>query len=521
MAFREVAVSEVRELLRLTILGRGLREVARLCGLDRKTVRRYLAAARAAGFDPTAGEAALSDALIGAVCEAVRPARPAGHGQAWAALVGRRDQIEAMLKAGLRLTKVRTLLARDGLAVPYRTLHRFVSAELGFGRRAPTVRVADGEPGQELQVDFGRMGLLADPAAGRRRVVHGLVFTAVYSRHTFVWLTFRQTLEAVIEGFEAAWAFYGGVFAVVIPDNCSAIVSRADPLNARLTEGFREYAQSRGFVVDPARVRHPRDKPRVERTVPYVRESFFRGEQFAGLEVAQEAAVDWCTTTAGLRIHGTTARRPAEAFEADERAHLLPAPETPYAVPLYGRAKVHRDHHIAFGRALYSVPGSLIGQEVSVRADAALVKIFWRGTLVKVHPRMARGRRSTDRDDLPAERSIYALRDLDRLVATARSHGPSVGIYAERLLDGPLPWTRMRQVYRLLGLARRYGPERTDAACARALEPDVIDVGLVGRMLERATEHDAPAARPTPLHLPLRFARSDDEFSRRSTEALP
>jgi len=520
VAFREVAVSEVREVLRLTILGRGLREVARLSGLDRKTVRRYLGAARAAGFEPAAGEAGLSDALIGAVCQAVRPARPSGHGQAWAALAGRRSRIEAWLKADLRLTKIQTLLARDGVVVPYRTLHRFCVAELGFGRRAPTVRVADGEPGQELQVDFGRMGLLADPTSGRRRVVHGLVFTAVYSRHTFVWLTFRQTLEAVIEGFEAAWAFYGGVFAVVIPDNCSAIVSRADPLDPRLTESFREYAQSRGFVVDPARVRHPKDKPRVERMVPYVRESFFRGERFVGLDVAQEAAVDWCLTTAGLRIHGTTGRRPAEAFAADERALLLPAPDAPYAIPLYGTAKVHRDHHIAFGRALYSVPGGLIGQEVAVRADAGLVKIFWRGALVKVHPRMGRGRRSTDPDDLPAERSIYALRDLDRLVAVARSHGPSVGIFAERLLDSPLPWTRMRQVYRLLGLVRRYGAERVDIACARALEPDVIDVGLVGRMLERATEGTPPEQRPTPLHLPLRFARSDDEFSRHSTEAL-
>lgn len=521
MAFREVAVSEVREVLRLTMLGRGLREVARLSGLDRKTVRRYLEAARAAGFDPTAGEAELSDALIGAVCETVRPARPGGHGQAWAALAGRRAEIEALLDKGLRLTKVQTLLARDGLVVPYRTLHRFATAELGFGRRAPTVRVADGEPGQELQVDFGRMGLLVDPTAGRRRVVHGLVFTAVYSRHTFVWLTFRQTLEAVIDGFEAAWAFFGGVFAVVIPDNCSAIVSRADPLTPRLTEGFREYAQSRGFVVDPARVRHPRDKPRVERTVPYVRESFFRGEQFTGLELAQEAAVGWCLTTAGLRIHGTTARRPAEAFAADERERLLPAPESRYEVPAYGRAKVHRDHHIAFGRALYSVPGGLIGQEVSVRAEAGLVKILHRGSLVKVHPRLGRGRRSTDPDDLPAERSIYALRDLDRLIATARSHGPSVGVFAERLLDSPLPWTRMRQVYRLLGLVRRYGPERTDAACARALEPDIIDVGLVGRMLERATEGDQPAVRPVPLSLPLRFARPDAQFTRRSKEGLP
>ena len=113
--------------------------------------------------------------------------------------------------------------------------------------------------------------------------MYGLVFTAAYSRHTFVWLTFRQTLEAVIEGFEEAWAFFGGVFRVVIPDNCSAIVAVADPVAPRFTEGFREYAQARGFVVDPARVLHPRDKPRVERTVPYVRESFFRGEAFAGL----------------------------------------------------------------------------------------------------------------------------------------------------------------------------------------------------------------------------------------------
>jgi len=520
VAFREVAVSEVREVLRLTALGRGLREVARLCGLDRKTVRRYLAAAREAGFDPAAGEAALGDALIGAVCEAVRPARPTGHGHAWAALGRRRDQLKAWLEQGLRLTKIETLLARQGLVVPYRTLHRFCATELGFGRRAPTVRVADGEPGQELQVDFGRMGLLVDPASGRRRVVHALVFTACYSRHTYVWLTFRQTLDAVIAGFEAAWAFYGGVFGVVIPDNCAAIVSGADPLDPRLTEGFREYAQSRGFVVDPARVRHPKDKPRVERMIAYVRDSFFRGEAFRDLDDAQVGADEWCRSIAGLRIHGTTGLRPAEVFAADEQPLLLPAPEMPYEVPAYGRAKVHRDHHIAFGRALYSVPGGLIGQEVSVRAEAGLVKIFHRGALVKVHPTMARGRRSTDPDDLPAERSAYALRDLDRLVAMAHGHGPSVGIFAARLVEGPLPWTRMRQVYRLLGLVRRYGAERTDTACARALEPDVIDVGLIGRMLERATETAPPDRRPVALTLPLRFARSDTEFGRRAKETI-
>ena len=96
MAFREVAVSEVREVLRLTALGRGLREIARLTGIDRKTVRRYLEAARDAGFDPAAGVGTLDDALIGAVCERVRPARPGGHGRPWAALEERRAHFRSL-----------------------------------------------------------------------------------------------------------------------------------------------------------------------------------------------------------------------------------------------------------------------------------------------------------------------------------------------------------------------------------------------------------------------------------------
>jgi hypothetical protein len=63
-----------------------------------------------------------------------------------------------------------------------------------------------------VQVDFGRMGLLFDLTTGRRRVCHALIFTAVFSRHMFVWLTFSQRLQDVLAGFERAWAFYGGVF---------------------------------------------------------------------------------------------------------------------------------------------------------------------------------------------------------------------------------------------------------------------------------------------------------------------
>jgi transposase len=510
MAFREVPMFEIREVLRLWLGGAGLRAIARLCRVDRKTVRRYVAAGEAAGVVRDSGEGQLTDEVMGRVCEAVRPARPGGHGPAWDALAPHEELIRGWVKRGLRVTKIQGLLARRGVVVPYRTLVRFATERCGFGQGQVTLRVADSEPAAECQVDFGRMGLLFDPGTGRRRVVWALIFTACYSRHCFVWLSFRQTLGDVIAGCEAAWAFFGGVFRVLIPDNLRAVVGTADDVAPRLSQGFVEYAQARGLVVDPARVGHPKDKPRVERTVAYVRGSFFAGEDFADLADAQRRAEAWCRTTAGQRIHGTTQRRPAEVFAAEEASRLLPAPVLPYDLPVYAQPKVARDHHVEVAKALYSVPGHLIGHRIEARADAQLVKLFWRGALIKLHPRQPAGGRSTDPADLPKGRAAYALRDIGHLCRQADTHGASVGIYARRLLEVDLPWTRMRQVYRLLGYARRYGDGRCDTACAQALALDVIDVGLIGRILERGREHSRLPDPPVAPQLPLRFARHQE-----------
>ena len=195
----------------------------------------------------------------------------------------------------------------------------------------------------------------------------------------------------------------------------------------------------------------------MERQVQFVRSSFFAGEDFVDLADAQRRAESWCRERAGLRVHGTTQQRPAEVFAAEEQPRLLPAPTAVYDVPIYATAKVHRDHHIEVARSLYSVPGALIGARVEVRADRALVRIFHRGQLVKVHPRQQPGRRSTDPNDLPAAKTVYAMRDLDRLrrwpPSTARPSAPT-----PRRCWTPLPWTKMRQVYALLGLVKKWGP---------------------------------------------------------------
>jgi hypothetical protein len=327
-----------------------------------------------------------------------------------------------------------------------------------------------------------------------------------------VWLSFRQTTEVAIAGCEAAWAFFGGVFRVVIPDNMEAIVDDADGINPRFNQAFFEYAQSRGFVIDPCRVRKPTDKPRVERVVPFTRGSFFAGETFTDVHDAQQRVEIWCMQRAGMRIHGTTACRPAELFVLEEAPRLLPAPTEPYDLPIYQDAKVHRDHHIEVARALYSIPGNLIGQRVKVKADKTLVRVYLHGQLVKTHPRQAPGGRSTHPDDLPSEKTVYAMRDLDRLCHMATVQGDAIGAYAKVLLSGPLPWTKMRQVYALLGLVKKWGPERVDAACARAAEVDAFNVPLIGRMLERATEGRMEVPIQGRLISP-RFARPAESFA--------
>jgi hypothetical protein len=174
---------------------------------------------------------------------------------------------------------------------------------------------------------------------------------------------------------------------------------------------------------------------------------------------------------------------------------------------------VARDHHIQVAKALYSLPTRYIGETVKVRADQQLVRIYFRGQLIKTHPRKPPGGRSTDPSDYPPGRSAYATRDIDYLRRDASAKGPAIGTYAERLLDCELPWTRMRQVYKLLGFVRRFGEARVNEACERALAFDVVDVYRLEKVLKQAVATAEDAAPHNVVQLPLRFARPIADFA--------
>lgn len=504
---------ELREVLRLRGEGLPKKRIAAQLGLDPKTVRRYLEATASVGV--RVGPEPVTDEQLRDVLLALHPAGGRPRGDSWAQCVAQRAAVERWLNDGLRLTKIRKLLVRQGLVIPYATLHRFAVLELHFGRSAPTIPILDGEAGEELQVDTGWVGWLTLSQIPRtRRRFRAWIFTAVRSRYRFVYPTFEETTARAIEACEAAWAFFGGIFKVLIPDNTKAIIVTADPLAPRVTPAFREYAQARHFHIDAARARHARDKARVERAVPSVRDDCFAGEVVATIDDARLHAERWCLEEYGLRRHSRTQRKPREHFEAEERGVLLPAPIAAYDIPVWGEPKVGRDQLASVAKALYSIPHAYVGHRLTARADSQLVRFYEHRVLVKTHPRQPPGGRCIDAHDYPVERSVYALRNVDALRRQADSAGEAVGQYAAALLDSPLPWTRMRRVYALLGLVRRYGATRVSDVCRTALAADMLDVRRLQRMLEIAASQ-TPASQPSRARvIPLaRYLRPASQYA--------
>lgn len=523
MAYREVDVLEIKEVLRRWLAGQGKKQIARELGVCARTVRRYLGWAVEAGGTPPvpspASEApTVDEQALDALAASIAKRRTKGYGrprgEAWARCEELRAEIERHLNTKhvgrpLTLKRVRKLLGPAGRAIPYSTLHRFAVAELGYGQRELTVPVADGPPGKEIQIDTGWVGEYAAGPDGKKRRFKAWIFTPVVSRYRFVYPIERETTEEAIEACEAAWEFYGGVFESVIPDNTKAIVEKADPLDAKIVLEFLEYSQKRGFYVDPTRARKPKDKPRVESSVRYARNDCFAGEILRDVEGARARALVWARDEAGQEPHRITRRRPREHFEAVELPTLKPAPTSPYDTPTWSRPRVAPDQHAQVALALYSLPREYVGRKLDARADKQTVRFYVRGQLVKAHARVGDGGRSTDSADFPADKLATAQRDEAHFVGKAHDESEWIGKYAEALLESKQPWARLRRVHALLRLSRVYGIERVSAACRIALEHELVDVRRleamvkVGNADKRAERPVAPAGRliPFPKHL--------------------
>ena len=399
MARRTFDVIDICEIFTHWHAGRSKNEIAGSLGLSRNTVRKYVAAAEAAGMVP--GGAAVSGEEWARLAREWFPelADTRLRQVTWPAIAEHRDYIVGQLEAKVTVATIHQRLRDErGVAVSVASLRRYVAANLPEEVRRAQVRVLSLHPavaGEQAQIDYGLLGRWADPVTGRVRAIWAFAMVLCCSRYLFVRPVITMDQRAWTECHVAAFAFFGGVPARLVPDNLKTGVDRPDLYDPRINRSYSELAAHYGCLVDPARSRKPRDKAQVERPMPYIRDSFWRGREFTSLEHMQAEAVRWCEQVAGQRAcRPLDGAAPAAVFEAAEKGALAPLPKDPFVLAQWSRCKVGPDIHAKVGQSLYSVPWKHIGQTLDARSTATMVQLFSGGDLVKTHVRKPRGKQT-------------------------------------------------------------------------------------------------------------------------------
>jgi len=246
--------------------------------------------------------------------------------------------------------------------------------------------------------------------------------------------------------------------------------------------------------------------------VHYVKRNFLGGRTPTSISQANADVVEWCLTTAGQRSHGTTKTQPLLRFEQMEQARLRPLPSAPYDLAIWKLATLHRDCYVVFDNAFYSAPFRYIGQQLRVRGGSRELRIYTADCqLVATHPRAQQpGERLTHPEHLPPEKLEGLLVEEEHCRKVASDIGPATRQVVDALLgDGVID--RRRSVLRLLKLRERYGDERLEAACQRAVRFDAATYGTVKRILHQELDQEEVALSSRPVAARA-FVRSAGEL---------
>ncbi|MGH9043618.1 MAG: IS21 family transposase [Acidimicrobiales bacterium] len=452
--------------------GRRIGELSSSLGVDPKTVRKYTAAALAAGIEP-GGPPLAAEVWTKLVEEWFPEVLDAARRQVtWPEIDQHKERIGSWLGMVTIATIHQRLRDDHGLSCSQSSLRRYVAAnfEEEVARSAVTVLRDTPPAGEEAQVDYGLLGRWLDPASGRFRRVWGFIIVLSFSRMLFLRPVLKMDEASWVESHVLAFSFFGGSVARVVPDNLKTGVVKPDLYDPLINKAFGEFATYYGCLIDPARVLKPRDKARVERPVPYARDSFFAGraEEFKSLEHMQAEALRWSAEVANLRQHrGIDRVAPQALFEAEERALLLPLPAHPFELAGWWTRTVGPDIHIKVGRALYSVPWRHIGKVVDAREGSRTVEVYLDGALVATHVRIERGKQ-TNYDHYPPEKIAFMMRTPAWCRRRAAELGESVAVVVSSLMELNALY-RLRQAQGIVGLADKHGAEALEGACLKAL----------------------------------------------------
>lgn len=501
MAFKRITMLDVFEILRRWQNNQSITHISHTLGYDRKTVRKFIQAAKAKGITqavPLPPKQQIIELLKDIVTANNRPAT------AQQILTPYLNEIKMLINDKQHPLKPKmafeVVCERHDLSVSYSSFKRFVRAnQITLSPQKFTCRI-EVAPGSEVQVDYAKMGLLYDPLTQKNRTVYAFIATLSCSRHKYVEFVYRQDQQSFVASHINMFESFNGVPLRILLDNLKSGVIKPDLYDPILNRTYLEMAEHYGCFIDPCRVRHPKDKGKVERDVQTVRDQFRKMKALdPNLDVqrANQVIKRWMHDVYGSRKHGTTNQKPYDVFCEKEQPNLQSLPNEPFVIAKWKQATVHADHYIQFNKKFYSVPHAYVGKTIWVRATEKRVEIYFDNNLIKQHVITDRFRH-TDYNDFP--RNIKAALDdgLPRyLQQSAMDVGPNFNQLIRKVLT-PHAFVNLRKAQGLLALKDKWAYSLIEQAAVIALDQHLhITPNNFKRLLEKI-QHQNNAEQPLP-----------------------
>lgn len=488
----QLKLSQQQSILTLHQAGWSNRAIARELDLNRETVGKYLRSQTAPITEVAAGSAPPKPAIPTPGSATAADSKPAisttgsGAGRISCCVVWA-PQIAAAMEQGLTAQRIyQDLVTGYQFVGSYQSVKRFVR-RLGVTTALPWRRM-ECEPGQEMQVDFGKGAWIE--VDGKRKRPHVFRVVLSHSRKGYSEVVWQQTTENFIRCLENAFRSFGGVTHTVVIDNLRAAVTQADWFDPELNPKLSAFAEHYQTVILPTKPYTPRHKGKIESGINYVQSNALKGRVFASLAAENEFLLEWESRVADTRIHGTTRQQVAQVFKTREQPKLRPLP--PMVFPVFSEAPrtVHRDGHVEVARTYYSVPPEYVGRKVWARWELRLVRIFnTRMEQIALHARHPPGRFSTDPLHIHSRKRAAIENGAAWLLDRARLIGRHAGDWAEAMMKNRGP-QGLRVLQGFLQLAAKHAPANLEAASQLATTHGVWHLRELKSLLQAPAGQD-------------------------------
>jgi transposase len=490
MTNRRLSMRKIKEVLRLNWENNlSARQIARSCDIARSTVQDYLNRAQIAGLTwplpEELDDTALEHLLYPPACCVSAGKKP---------LPLMEDIHRDLKKKGVTLSL---------LWYEYRQAHpdgyKYSQFCYLYHRWADKLDVCLRQTyraGEKLFVDYaGQTMPVTDPITGETRDAYLFVATLGASSYTYIEAGFAQDLPSWISSHVRAFAHFGGVAEITIPDNLRVGVAKPCRYEPDINPTYLDMSRHYGTVVIPARVARPRDKAKVESAIGVAERwivAALRNHTFFSLEELNRAISEKLIEFNNRKFQKMDATR-RELFEKIDRPALKPLPLDPYEYAEWKKARVNVDYHIEIEGHYYSVPYQLVKEQVDVRLTSATAEVLFKNRRVASHKRdYRRGRHTTVAEHMPKAHRKYLEWTPSRIIHWAGQNGPNTQNLVTCIMESRKhPEQGFRSSLGIIRLSKRYSPKRLEAACGRALTLKAYSYKNVESILKQGLDRQA------------------------------